>query len=60
MKMKGYLPSFKEIKELSEMNEKLEGDLLNWNLNPDDFEGKAHLVREALQKQKKDRLKKRF
>ena len=35
------------------MNEKLEGDLLNWNLNPKDFDGKAHLVREALQKQKR-------
>jgi phenylpropionate dioxygenase-like ring-hydroxylating dioxygenase large terminal subunit len=52
MKMKGCLPSLRD-KGTFEMNEKLEGDLLNWNLNPKDFDGKAHLVREALQKQKR-------
>ena len=35
------------------MNEKLKADLIYWNLNPKDFDGKAHLVRESLQSQKK-------
>ena len=53
MKMrKAALPSLRD-KGTFEMNEKLEGDLLNWNLNPDDFDGKAHLVREASAKAKR-------
>ena len=38
------------------MNEKLEGDLLNWNLNPKDFDGKAHLVRGLTKTKKKVRI----
>ena len=41
------------------MNEKLEGDLLNWNLNPDILKVRP-LVREALQKQKERSVLKRF
>ena len=52
MKMKGSLPSLRNSK-LFEINEKLEAELIYWNLNPKDFEGKAHLVRESLQSQKK-------
>jgi phenylpropionate dioxygenase-like ring-hydroxylating dioxygenase large terminal subunit len=52
MKMKGCLPSLRNAGTF-EINDKLEADLLNWGLDPADFEGKAHNVREALQKQKK-------
>ena len=52
MKMKGCLPSLRD-KGTFEINEKIEADLINWNLEPKDFEGKAHKAREALQKQKR-------
>ena len=52
MKMKGCLPSLRD-KGTFEINEKIEADLINWNLDPKDFEGKAHKAREVLQKQKR-------
>jgi len=50
--MKGSLPSLRNS-ELFKINEKLEAELIYWNLDPKDFNDKAHLVRESLQSQKK-------
>ncbi len=52
MKMKGCLPSLRNSGTF-EVNDKIEADLKNWDLDPTDFEGEAHKVREALQKQKR-------
>lgn len=52
MKMKGSLPSLRDSAPFV-INEKLAGDLQTWGLDPADFEGRAHVVRKALQAQKK-------
>ena len=52
MKMKGSLPSLRSDEPFS-LNEKLLGDMAVWELDPVDFEGRGHAVREALQQQKR-------
>lgn len=52
MKMKGSLPSLRDSSPF-EISDKLGWDMQAWGLDPNDFIGKAHKVREAMQKQKR-------
>lgn len=52
MKMKGALPS-KRGDRPDEINPVLAEEMTYWGLDPAEFEGRAHEVREALQKQKR-------
>lgn len=52
MKMKGSLPSLRNDEPFA-LNEKLRGDLATWQLDPAEFENRAHAVRKALQLQKR-------
>ena len=52
MRMKGALPSLRYSQPF-ELNDKLLADMQAWGLDPNDYQGRAHLIRGALQQQKR-------